>query len=168
MLRDRLVCGVVDEALQRRLLAEPTLTFKEAEEKALAAETALINARLLRQQQHESLPQDDVQYAAHTHASAYKVAATSEYQKCDKPCYRCGGQHIPQACKFSTAVCHYCKKRGHIARVCLTKTRHSSDKDSAGITAERHTNVITHDQQNEYSVYSSTTKSKKGGHIWPL
>lgn len=44
MLRDRLVCGVVDEALQRRLLAEPTLTFKEAEEKALAAETALLNA----------------------------------------------------------------------------------------------------------------------------
>ncbi len=71
MLRDRLVCGAVDEALQRRLLAEPTLTFKEAEEKALAAETALLNARLLRQQQqHESLPQDDVYYAAHTHASA--------------------------------------------------------------------------------------------------
>uniref|UniRef100_A0A3B3R993 Paraneoplastic antigen Ma-like C-terminal domain-containing protein n=1 Tax=Paramormyrops kingsleyae TaxID=1676925 RepID=A0A3B3R993_9TELE len=41
MLRDRIVCGVLDEALQRRLLAEPTLTFKEAEERALAAETAL-------------------------------------------------------------------------------------------------------------------------------
>uniref|UniRef100_A0A672P1Z5 Paraneoplastic antigen Ma-like C-terminal domain-containing protein n=1 Tax=Sinocyclocheilus grahami TaxID=75366 RepID=A0A672P1Z5_SINGR len=50
MLRDRIVCGVVDEA----------------EDKALAAETALLNARLLRQQQHESLPQDDVHYAAHT------------------------------------------------------------------------------------------------------
>ncbi len=89
-------CGVVHEALQRRLLAEPTLTFKEAEEKALAAETALLNARLLRQQQqHESLPQDDVHCAAHTHASAHKAAATSEYQKRDKPCYRCGGQDIP-------------------------------------------------------------------------
>lgn len=164
MLRDRLVCGVVDEALQRRLLAEPTLTFKEAEEKALAAETALLNARLLRQQQHESLPQDDVHYAAHTHASAaHKVAATSEYKKRNKSCYRCGGQHIPQTCKFSTAVCHYCKKRGHIARVCLTKARHGSDKDSAGSTAEQHTNIITHDPQNEYSVYSATPKSKLGG-----
>ncbi len=87
MLRYRLVSGVVNEVLQRRLLAEHTLTFKEAEEKALAAETALLNARLLRQQQqqHESLPQD-VYYAAHTHASAHKVAATSEYQKHDKPC----------------------------------------------------------------------------------
>ncbi|KAL0148660.1 hypothetical protein M9458_055987 [Cirrhinus mrigala] len=68
MLRDRIVCGVLDEALQRRLLAEPTLTFKEAEERALAAETASLNARLLRKQQHELLPQDEVHYAAHTHA----------------------------------------------------------------------------------------------------
>ncbi|KAL1256555.1 hypothetical protein QQF64_012100 [Cirrhinus molitorella] len=46
-----ILCRVLDEALQRHLLAEPKLTFKEAEEKALAAETALFNARLLRQQQ---------------------------------------------------------------------------------------------------------------------
>lgn len=55
------------------------LTFKEAEEKALATETALLNAHLLRQQQHESLPQDDVHYAANTRVSAYKVVATSHY-----------------------------------------------------------------------------------------
>ncbi|KAL1454687.1 hypothetical protein MTO96_043719, partial [Rhipicephalus appendiculatus] len=40
MLRDRLVCGVRDEALQRRLLAETALDFKKAYEKALAAEYA--------------------------------------------------------------------------------------------------------------------------------
>uniref|UniRef100_A0A8C2JMK6 Paraneoplastic antigen Ma-like C-terminal domain-containing protein n=1 Tax=Cyprinus carpio TaxID=7962 RepID=A0A8C2JMK6_CYPCA len=43
MLRDRIMCGFVDESLQQRLLAEPTLTFKETEEKALAAETACLN-----------------------------------------------------------------------------------------------------------------------------
>ncbi|KAL1445697.1 hypothetical protein MTO96_029064 [Rhipicephalus appendiculatus] len=40
MLRDRLVCGVRDEALQRRLLAETALDFKKAYEKAVAAEYA--------------------------------------------------------------------------------------------------------------------------------
>lgn len=79
MLCDRIMCGFVDESLQQCLLAEPMLTFKETEEKALAAETALLNAHLLHQQQHKLLPQDDVHYAAHTHASAHKVAATSEY-----------------------------------------------------------------------------------------
>ncbi|KAI2667094.1 hypothetical protein H4Q32_031059 [Labeo rohita] len=162
MLRDRIVCGVLDEALQRRLLAEPTLTFKEAEERALAAETALLNARLLRKQQHELLPQDEVHYAAHTHASAHKVTTTSENQNRDKPCYRCGSQHFPQACKFSTAVCHYCKKRGHIARVCLTKTRHSNNKEAAGVAAERPTNTVTHDQQNEQRSVKAVVASNFG------
>ncbi|KAL1445695.1 hypothetical protein MTO96_029062 [Rhipicephalus appendiculatus] len=40
MLRDRLVCGVRDEVLQRRLLAETALDLKKAYEKAVAAEYA--------------------------------------------------------------------------------------------------------------------------------
>ena len=36
MLRDRLVCGIADSRLQRRLLAEPDLTFKKALELAQA------------------------------------------------------------------------------------------------------------------------------------
>jgi hypothetical protein len=40
MLRDRLVCGVNHEGLQRRLLAEKELTYEKAVELALAAETA--------------------------------------------------------------------------------------------------------------------------------
>ena len=30
MLRDRLVCGIADRAMQQRLLSEPNLTFKKA------------------------------------------------------------------------------------------------------------------------------------------
>ena len=40
MLRDRLVCGVNDNRLQRRLLAEANLTFKKAYEIAQAMEAA--------------------------------------------------------------------------------------------------------------------------------
>ena len=40
MLRDRLVCGLRDMKLQRRLLAEPSLTFKKAFELTQAAEVA--------------------------------------------------------------------------------------------------------------------------------
>lgn len=39
MLRDRLVCGIHDERVQRRLLAESELTFKSAFDLILAAET---------------------------------------------------------------------------------------------------------------------------------
>ena len=40
MLRDPLVCGVNDERIQRRLLAESQLEFKKARELATAMETA--------------------------------------------------------------------------------------------------------------------------------
>ena len=40
MLCDRLVCGVKEPKIQRRLLAEPTLSFDKAFELALALESA--------------------------------------------------------------------------------------------------------------------------------
>ena len=49
MLRDRLVCGINDKRVQRRLLAEPRLTFAKALELAQAAETAESNAKRLEQ-----------------------------------------------------------------------------------------------------------------------
>ena len=47
MLRDRLVCGMDEDFIQRRLLAEPNLTYKKALELALGLETAAKNAREL-------------------------------------------------------------------------------------------------------------------------
>ena len=45
MLRDRLVCGINDEKIQLKLLAEKdTLTFENAMELALAMEAASKNA----------------------------------------------------------------------------------------------------------------------------
>ena len=48
MLRDRLACGVNDERIQRRLLAESQPKFKKAMELATAVETADRNTRDLK------------------------------------------------------------------------------------------------------------------------
>ena len=40
MLRDRLVCGIHNRAVQRRLLQEPSLTYDKALEIALSSEAA--------------------------------------------------------------------------------------------------------------------------------
>eukprot|EP00731_Ephydatia_muelleri_P024460 Em0016g731a len=50
MLRDRLVCGIKDEHFQRRLLAEPNLTFKKAQDIAQALESADRSTADLQQQ----------------------------------------------------------------------------------------------------------------------
>ena len=46
-LRDRLVCGLCDEAYQKRLLSEPELTLDKALQIARSMETADVNARAL-------------------------------------------------------------------------------------------------------------------------
>ena len=38
-------------------------------------------------------------------------------------CYRCGAKHTPAECRFKDAVCHYCGKKGHIAKACHSRAR---------------------------------------------
>ena len=58
MLRDWIVCGIEDQKIQRRLLAEPELTFDKAFELALASKSADKNAKDL--QPAAKVPQDPV------------------------------------------------------------------------------------------------------------
>ena len=47
MLRDRIVCGINDDAIQRRLLTEPGLTYKKSLEIAQNLEATSQNMREL-------------------------------------------------------------------------------------------------------------------------
>jgi len=38
-------------------------------------------------------------------------------------CYGCGAQHIRAQCPFLNSECNFCKKTGHIAKVCRAKRR---------------------------------------------
>ena len=60
MLRDRLVCGVNEETIQRRLLAEARLTLKKALEIAQGLEAAARNVRKSKGSQENSRTQLDV------------------------------------------------------------------------------------------------------------
>ena len=116
MLRDRLVCGINDQRLQRRLLAEPTLTFEKAWELAQASETAERNAKQL----EKAAPAT----AVHALPSGYPGGGARQQMTIRRPmqprckCYRCGGNHFPGKCQFKDSECHYCGKKGHIAKVC--------------------------------------------------
>ena len=113
MLRDRIVCGIHDIRLQRRLLAEKNLTFKSTLELIQSWETADSSAKDLQKPQPQS---ERIQLLSKTPC---KRQNTSAHQKgC---CMRCGGHHQSSECRFKTATCNFCKKRGHIARVCLSK-----------------------------------------------
>lgn len=117
MLRDRLVCGIGDDRIQRRLLSEPELTFDKALKLAQAMEAANKDVQELQAgvsgaSLTESRPTQDV----------HKMAAAEVSGERRRTCYRCGSeQHISKECRFITEKCHKCGKKGHIQRVCRSR-----------------------------------------------
>ena len=125
MLRDRLVCGVKDIGIQKRLLQETDLTFQKSFEIAQGIETANRNAKDLQPGTTQS--QLTVQRVAHTPQQSNRTPTAT--------CYRCGGTHAQHTCRFRDTTCHSCGKRGHISRVCrskaATQNRSSSTQNSS-------------------------------------
>ena len=120
MLRDRIVIGVNDPNIQRRLLAEPNLTALEI---AQALETAERGSA-------------DLQPAPAGTAVSVPVNAVGRQRrgvnKDPVKCFRCGGKHLATACKFIDAECFNCGKKGHTYRVCRSKGKPSKSTGKRG------------------------------------
>ena len=114
MLRDRLICGINDARIQRRLLAEAKVDFKRAMEIAQAMETADRDATHLQGLQKELTP---TEAAVHVARKPQGVERSRPYANC----HRCGGRHKPSQCKFKEAECYACGKKGHISKACRSK-----------------------------------------------
>ena len=96
---DRIVIGVNNPNIQRRLSAEPNLTLKKATEIAKALEMAHRGAADLQS------------------APAVLVRSIEGEQDGSKgpTCCRCGGKHLAPVCKFKDKECFSCGKKGHMA-----------------------------------------------------
>jgi hypothetical protein len=118
MIRDRLVCGVNDFAIQRRLLQENDLTYQTAYDLAVAMETASKGVQDLR----KSNPFSGTNSTNHQVQHFHQPPATNPGGTVHFQCYRCGGKnHSSQVCRYKDTECRYCKKIGHLARVCNKK-----------------------------------------------
>ena len=104
-LCDKFVCGLIDEAIQRRLLAEADLTLTKALTLAQAMETAKKDLKEI----HPTGVESETTYHLSLHKQSRAV------------CHRClGTGHFPGKCRFKSAKCNKCHKTGHIAKACLT------------------------------------------------
>ena len=127
LLRDRLVCGIKDEHIQRRLLAEPHLTFTKAQDIALALESADRNTADLQQQVQAAVPvhalkksQKPRNYRGSSTSTSKDTAVTAP-SRSSPTCYRCGGKHLVPDCRHKESECHTCGRKGYISRVCRSK-----------------------------------------------
>ena len=130
MLRDQLVCGLADRNIQRKLLAEADLTLDTALDMARAMEAAEQNARVLQPPSQQAEGQD-------VHLIQWRRTSsgggTGGSQQVGDPCTHCGStKHTLEDCHFKSAVCHACKKCGHLARVCHVKLQDKNNRPPRG------------------------------------
>ena len=110
-LRDRFVCGLRSEGMQKKLLIEAELTFQRAIEIAQSMESAATKAKEL--QSHSPA-------AAQGQGQAVHVLQRQQHNH--NSCHRCGKHnHTPDKCLFRYKQCNKCGNTGHIKAMCRTK-----------------------------------------------
>lgn len=142
MIRDRLVVGCRDVAIQRKLLSDPSLTLKHALHTATAMEVANRDVEKLKVLSKGTEPptvqymQDGSQrYKSYARPLSHQKTHQSQKQdkkpwKPQKPsqkhqgvptsrCWRCGsGDHTHTTCRFKDEKCYECSQVGHTKSQC--------------------------------------------------
>ncbi|KAK3089020.1 hypothetical protein FSP39_000173 [Pinctada imbricata] len=148
MLRDRLVVGINDDKIQRRLLAEKNLDFAKALEIATAMETAADNAKDIQASAVSSNAQiNQVNKPRKTYPNQAQASGVS-----GKECYRCGGNHFANKCRFRDAECHNCKKVGHLSKKCPNKEENPKPRRKQ--KGRNHYVDDTSDEEEQYDMFN--------------
>ena len=143
MLRDCLVCGVNDDRIQRRLIAEPELTFGKALQLATSRDFQTI------------------------HFNTGKPPRRTQPETNKYSCIRCGGHHLATFCRFQNVECRACKKKGHLARMCLSKQRRAMSNSKPSKPSSNQANyvegVVKGDPEEEdcYTMFALTSNSSE-------
>nr|VZI27167.1 unnamed protein product [Spirometra erinaceieuropaei] len=127
MLVQQLIVGLRDEKARENLLSEKKdLSWEKACDIASHRERVRQNLQQLNQSNDGVIASLESEMAV----SLVNTAVSSPKQRPSAPskqlpsCYRCGQHHIRWSdCRHQKTVCQFCKKVGHIERVCFSNRR---------------------------------------------
>ncbi|XP_054746003.1 uncharacterized protein K02A2.6-like [Anastrepha obliqua] len=123
MLRDRFVCGMKDEGLQKSLLAEKDLTVQKVIERALSNEAAAISAMAMRHPSEPVNVVNDNRFRTRTKNAVNRNQQLS--------CNGCGGSHPRKQCPYRESLCNACGVKGHLQRACRSASNVNSHRASS-------------------------------------
>ena len=123
-LRDRLVCGLKEEYIQKHLLSQKDLTLSRAVELAQGLEQAAEQASTFHSAEKAEVhkiqgknPRPGSKRGWEQHQKKGSSSTNSKVK-----CFRCGMKgHDPNDCHFKDATCYKCEKKGHTSRVCTNR-----------------------------------------------
>ena len=166
MLRDRLVCGINHQVIQRRLLAEKSLTFDKALEISLAVEAADKDMKQIQKPPVNG----NIHYQGHSRGQkSVRMNAQPRSSRQSTTCHRCLGEHTPQTCPFRHTECHKCKKVGHIAKACKTRSprtekSHKQTKATNYMEEMQDTTrqgIPSQDSDNSYDLFTQSSNGQE-------
>ena len=118
MIRDRLVCGIGDVTIQRKMLMKEDLTYDDAVKIAVGTELTTKQAGEMSTSAAGGIKNEP--------DPLNKV----DDQERGRKCTRCGDpRHHPDKCFYKDEVCYGCNKRGHISRVCRDKKKKDKSQE---------------------------------------
>ena len=151
-IRDRLVCGVKNNRIQRRLLSEEKLTLKRAIEIAVGLELAELNLATIDSCHNNNSVINKIDYTRHNKRKEEEIGSKVEHSRNDKyklKCTGCGNNgHEVDKCRWKKCKCYTCGKLGHLKYKCPHKE----------------TNYLTQEADDEELIYSMfTVETKEDG-----
>ncbi|UYV75071.1 K02A2.6-like [Cordylochernes scorpioides] len=141
-IRDRLIAGIEDDNIQRKLLGEgDSLTLHRAIEIALALEAAAQDAKDLQSQRNP-----EVVMKIKQGNWRLKPSTTGKFTRSESyTCIRCGSKdHKQDKCPHLKAKCFNCGKIGHLGRSCLKRKpqrNYTANKDGNKVHAIAETEI---------------------------
>ena len=129
MIRDRLVCGISDNGLRKKLLQESQLTLEKCMDYCRAAEAA--NSQLKEISSHgpdtvnylskpkKGKPQSQLQFRAQPKLGR-NIASSANKEMTMRDCKYCGWRHErkKEECPAFGKTCHSCGGKDHFSNVC--------------------------------------------------
>ncbi|UYV66064.1 K02A2.6-like [Cordylochernes scorpioides] len=141
-IRDRLIAGIEDDNIQRKLLGEgDSLTLHRAIEIALALEAAAQDAKDLQSQRNPEVVKKIKQGNWR-----FKPSTTGKFTRSESyTCIRCGSKdHKQDKCPHLKAKCFNCGKIRHLGRSCLKRKpqrNYTANKDGNKVHAIAETEI---------------------------
>jgi hypothetical protein len=144
------MCGLSNQQIQKRLLAESKLKFSKALDIAVAMETATRDATKIHSEYREEKPLGHEKLTLNRPSKRSDSGPSSPVV-----CYRCGANiHVATECRFKKEVCHKCGKRGHIQRACRAQQTKGPGRPSPRSRYQKSTHAIEK-EQDEYGDFLS-------------
>lgn len=121
-IRDRIVVGILDKELSRRLQLESRLTLADTVQTVRQSEEVALQVH--QQQGEASVAVQEVRGKAAAKSKQRRQPPRKENgQRVDPKCGRCGKMRHsnPEMCPAKNSTCNNCGKRGHWERKCRSK-----------------------------------------------